>query len=1402
MVITKPFISIALKDFFSAIMLKRTSTSCFAILLLFLLLKMPAVHAQDYSLKFNHLTVEEGLSHTDANDIKQDQLGFIWIATYFGLDRYDGYTIKRFYNYNFPKHNAFKNRVISISPDKDGNIWLATEDGIQCFNSRTEKYIDFKSLTQSGSNDAYSKIIRLDDGTIATIRHNQLNISIIKNNILQPLPISLPANFFVYDMACDKSGNLWLTSNNGVWKLNNHRKILQVNALAIDSTLDKISIDQNGNLLISNNKKLYLINSSTAIIINAFDLPNGFKVTDVIQDMNDNYWVSTGSGLILLNSRLQHVVTITSNSFTNSINTNALNRLFIDKSQCLWVGTFGGGVNYCDLNAKAFHTLQHNPEVTNTLSGNHIRAVLEDNDKLWIGTNANGLNCYDLKTKKFSSFNSFSSTVKLKSDNIQSLALDDVQNLWIGTDKGVDILDVTRKKLWKPGGYNHFPVRTVEGLTKDCFGNIWFGNHSEGIACIWHDKKGNYNVKYYDGGYFIWADKKNPVLLVSSIAGLKRLIIDSTGNVITSYHYLADSGANSLSSNYTYPICSQNDNTFWIGTIGGGLDRLVINKDDTYKINSYEKSYGIFEDVECMEMDNNGNIWLGGNGLLCFNPISKKLTRYDKNDGLQGNSFKVGSSFKGRDGRLYFGGINGLNYFYPDSIKDNILPALPVLTDLFINNKQIANDASRASASPSKVIIGYSKTLTLNYLQNNFVISFSSMHFANPSKCTYRYKLLGFDKNWNYTDGKNPTAAYNNLDYKEYNFIVEATNNDGVWSSRQASITIAITPPFWKTGLAKLMYVLLFISGLIGIYIYQARWYRLKRIIAVRDVEENKREEMHQHREDLYQQQLQLFTNVSHELRTPLTLILGPLENMIRQDKNNPINHSYQLMYKNVQRLMNLINELMNFRKVAESVIPLHVQPIELSNFLQQIFEEFYELAEAKTVAFSLIDNTGNILFWLDRQILEKILFNLLNNSFKYTEPGGKVEIEAFLDFEKHPPPYENNYQILNNYRAQKYIYFRVADTGIGISKDSINKIFDRYYRINTNHLGSGVGLALVKSLAVLHKGDIYVFSERFKGTEIIIGLPINENDYLSSEKANGHLDLSTPKLEKLNQHIVETTDEPAIGQLQAPAGKQHILIVEDNNELRRFLRDSLKEKYYIHEAANGKAGLEIAIAKLPDLIISDVMMPVMDGVELCRQLKQKFETSHIPIIILSAKDALESKIIGMESGADYYFAKPVSSHLLLLTVENLFDQREKLKQKYLNDYHSNASELVHSEQDKKFMEELSGLIEANINKQELDVDFLCQHLFTSRTKLYQKIKSISGQSVGEFIRTARLKKGIYIMTHENITLTELIERIGFQSISYYSKAFKKEYGKSPSQFLQGLNKQNDTNQMSDKVNN
>lgn len=725
---------------------------------------------------------------------------------------------------------------------------------------------------------------------------------------------------------------------------------------------------------------------------------------------------------------------------------------------------------------------------------------------------------------------------------------------------------------------------------------------------------------------------------------------------------------------------------------------------------------------------------------------------------------------------MFFGGTNGFNSFYPQNINNNSFVPPVYLTGFQIFNEKMLPGAH---GSPLQQDISLTHEIQLSHRQSAISFTFAALNYTVSENNQYLYKLDGFDRGWN-NAGNERKATYTNLNPGVYSFRVKASNNDGIWNEKGASVRIIISPPFWDTWWFRLLMASIVVAAAFFM-MYEKRRREIKQI------NEKKREELHQ-------LQLQFFTNISHEFRTPLSLISNPLEKLMKEDGNGRFSHYYQLMYRNSQRLLSLINELMDFRKAEAGVLSLKVMPGNLGLFLKEIADEFTEAAWQKNIKFETDIHTLKEEVWFDRQVLEKIVLNILNNAVKYTAAGGNISLSLLVNLNGFQPRFANDLIIRNEYRGNRYVFIRVADNGIGISRDSIEHLFERYYRISESHLGSGVGLAFVKSLTALHKGDIQVFSEKKEGTEIIIAIPADKSDYNSHERWLENEDNSHIKLESIL--AVNTPFAAATGDAQATIGEkqavdlptaQRILIVDDNEELRTFLKETLQPYYVIAEAANGQQGLLKAKDELPDLIVSDVMMPVMNGIEFCKAIKEDIETSHIPFLMLTAKSALAANIEGIESGADFYFAKPLSIDLLLLTIRNLFEQRRKLRDRFTQDSFSEAKELVHSAKDKAFMEELLQIIEDQLVNPDLDIDFLCSEVGMSRTKLYQKLKSITGQSIGEFVRTIRLKRAAYIMAHEDVAISDVMYRIGIQTQSYFTKAFKKEFGKTPSQFIQEL---------------
>ncbi|RYG10308.1 MAG: response regulator, partial [Chitinophagaceae bacterium] len=598
--------------------------------------------------------------------------------------------------------------------------------------------------------------------------------------------------------------------------------------------------------------------------------------------------------------------------------------------------------------------------------------------------------------------------------------------------------------------------------------------------------------------------------------------------------------------------------------------------------------------------DSKGNFWIStANGLTKFNPKSFDFKKYNTGDGLQGLEFEANAYLKTKNGEMFFGGVNGFNHFHPDDIATNRFVPPVYITEFQIFNQKINPGTEK---SPLENDISYTENIKLDHDQATISFRFASLNYVSNENNSYAYKLEGQDKDW-IDAGNTKQAFYTNLDPGTYTFRVKASNNDEVWNETGTAIRLVISPPFWSSWWFRTLAIVL-----AGYLAYLALSFR--RRLELRKIEEDKREEIHQ-------TQLQFFTNISHEFRTPLSLILGPIERLLKEDTQESFLTYYNTIHRNANRLLRLINELMDFRKTASGALKLNAINGNLNLFIDEVAEEFSEMATENNIQFSVDKETIPVEVWFDRQVLEKIILNLINNSLKYTKAGGQVKLELLANLENIQPAFENQLDIASNYQAKSYVYIRVIDSGIGISKESIQHLFERYYRITETHLGSGVGLAFVKSLTLLHKGTIKVSSERNKGTEIIIGIPCAKEDYTVEEQLTHSIEAGGTRLESITYHTESELKQP-VAKTETASTEKTILIVDDNDELRNFLSGVLSPLYNIIAGTDGQDGLNQARKELPDLIISDVMMPGLSGTEFCSIIKDDILTSHIPFLMLT----------------------------------------------------------------------------------------------------------------------------------------------------------------------------------------
>ena len=1360
------------------------------------------VTAQAPTLKFKHITNEQGLSNTTIETIFQDKRGFIWFGTRDGLNRYDGYQIIVYRNNAKDSNSISDNYIQSIYEDREQHLWVGTINGLNRFNAAANNFTRFMH----------------DPSNAKTISNNQISC-----------------------ITEDKKGNLWISTLGGGINLYNARENFfthfknepeKTNSLSSDN-VNYLYLDTQDNFWIATKNGLnifYPENGSFELYknLNSNDKTNN-AVNIIKEDHKGNLWLGReDNGVIVFNHKENSFIPYRhQEKDPASLSNNLVRSILVDKAGSVWIGSVNGGLELFNETTNSFFHYQNEPDNIFSLSQRTVSALFQDNQgNLWAGTHRGGVNLYMPNTEKFTLYRQQLQPNSLSYNNVKAFFEDSKGNLWIGTDGGGLNLFDRKKNIFHHYKYDPYNPTTIGsnevlGITEDSDGNLWVGTWGGGLSLF--NRKSESFTRFINNPadshsissnfiQKIFEDSKKNVWVATYYGGLN--LLDKKTKQFTRIINAPDNKSK-LYGNNIVSIGEDKDGNIWTGTDDGGLNcfdgitksfthyfnneekkpdlriifidskrRLWIGQTGLYLFDAVKKSFSIYTDkgglntefIKGIAEDGQGNFWVStSNGITKFNPADFSFKKYNTADGLQGLEYEANAYLKTQDGQIFFGGVNGFNSFYPKNILANTFVPPVYITDFQVFNKKIIPGENN---SPLQNDISFTDKIELSYKQSTFSFGFSGLNYTASENNQFAYKLEGWDKDWNYT-GNERKATYINVSPGKYTFRVKASNNDGVWNEQGRAVIIIITPPFWDTWWFRLMVFLLITAGI-------TKLYKLKRKQEQQKMEEIKREEMHQ-------VQLQFFTNISHEFRTPLSLILGPVEKLQQEDSRSEFNHYYKVIQRNAGRLLSLINELMDFRKLESGALHLNVMPGNLGLFLDEIAEEFSEIAIQKNIQFTIKAPEAIKETWFDRQVLEKIIINLVSNSFKYTAENGMVTLEALESLDYFKPSFENELLVKNDYSAKRYIYLKVADNGIGISEESITHIFERYYKISDSHLGSGIGLAFVKSLTLLHKGNIRVYSERNKGTEIIIAIPVSKEDYSRQERWLQNKETGAARLESIHskyEHYTPVTGEKKTGNiLVTPQQTPHILLVDDNDELRNFLKESFIPLYKISEATNGQEGFNKAKEESPDIIISDVMMPVMNGIEFCKLIKEDIDTSHIPFFMLTAKDAMESRIEGTASRADFYFSKPLSIQLLELNIRNILAQKQKLKERYLKDQHAEVKDLVHSAKDKAFIDELIAAIEANLSNPDMDVDYVCTQMSMSRTKLYTKIKNISGQSINDFIRSIRLKKAVQLMTQEDMQLIEVVYSVGIQTQSYFTKAFKNEFGKTPTQFLKDLKK-------------
>jgi len=1377
--------------------------------LIFLAVAIPsAAQSQAPRFRFEHITVDDGLAHSDAMDVVQESRGFVWIATNNGVDRFDGYDLKHYQLPASEPTGVSSNRVQVIFVDLNGILWVGTEKaGVYYYNRSVDQFqrpVFKKSLT------SHDQIDRLNRGSvksmamdqqhrlwIATLNHGVFSFSVDENTCVSDLSsVSLGISYRATCLFVTETREVWIgTFEHGLWKIKSGEKPKNEVYQAIkDSTVreDGIQVirqDAKGHIWIASDNFVYrLLPIGNKGSYKVQMLPQIFYAIQCLYpDSFGRLWIGTNFGLDLIENvetylKFPDTQTVhhysPQNSDPTSINSGRIHNITEDTFGNLWLAASAGGVNMIRLQSKGFHHLGREVLEKNTLANDFVNAIACDaaSNQVWIGTR-NGYSVYDQQKGTYHNF--LNTTAKGNATGIDVSALCLVGNqMWVGT-RYFGLYLARADKMGQPVSFKTLPgVQpwydiSIESIVADGKGRVWVGTFGAGLGLF--TKEGKFVRTFNRSNSLlptndissILVDPSSDVIWVStSDQGVLKLREDN-GKLQLLRQFKHELGnENSLKVNFAWPLVRDKTGNIWVGTIGGGLHKIEVNKGEE-KVLRFQHLVAD-NDIESMLTDRQGNIWLAGAGLKKFTPVTGEVVNYDVSDGIQSNSFKVGAAFISATGIMYFGGTNGLTWFKPEQIRPSTLPPLVTVTGLRVLNNN--PDQARGQIGSSMVTRSFSESegVTIHSDENDFLFEFVGINYVNPHKQSYAFMMEGYSKGWIQLPNGQRTASFANLPAGEYVFRVKANNGEGVWSVTPASVRVKVLPPWWQTWWAYLLYVALSMTALL--------WY--KKITTTRLRLENKlllEKVKSDNERAIAEMKATFFTGVSHEFRTPLTLILGPMEEFLNAlSGSEATREKVYMMRKQTNKLLNLVNQLLSFRKVESGSMQLSAFSQDIIVMVVEIFSIFKIKADEMNFHYELHVPKEIIPVYYDPEKLEVIITNLLSNAFKYSQPGDAIRLVTSINGSPEcDAVWDNNALVAN------YLEISISDTGKGICPDDQEKIFDPYYQAaNTTSgiTGSGIGLSLVREFVKRHSGDILVESEIGVGSTFVVRLPFGKKHLHKHEIAkNNSLPQFVDSQAGVNVQIS--------GQKKQKYGLVKILIVEDNADLRQYLCSVFQDSYQVFLSADGADGWEKAVEIMPNLIISDVNMPGMNGLDLCKKIKQNLKTTHIPVILLTARAAAVQELEGLETGADDYIVKPFHEDILKAKINTLLENRGRLREYYQRQILLQPSEIVIPDEDRIFLETAMEIVEANLAESDFSVQSLVASMHMSQSVFYRRIKSITGQTVIEFIKDIRLRRAAQLLTNPHARVSEVAFLVGIEDPKNFRASFYKRYNMSPSEY-------------------
>ena len=1340
------------------------------IYLFFLCLGMHSAFSETpEQITFSYISINEGLSQSTVFSIDQDKRGNMWFATYDGVNKYDGYAFT-VYQHNEDDPNSIANDISRIvKTDSQGRVWIGTRDGLSRYDEEKDIFQNF-FYEKNGKHLQVNGIEEISPEQLLISTPEGLIMFDIKESKFIDDSFSTAMHKTIASTLYRQDDQIYIgTSTDGLYTYSITQKTFE-KVIPILGTKQIQAILQQSPTRIwvaTEGAGLFLINPKTKEIKNYLHSPSNPKsissnyIRSLAMDSQNRLWIGTFNDLNIYHEGTDSFASYSSNPVENgSLSQRSVRSIFMDSQGGMWLGTYFGGLNYYHPIRNRFKNIRNIP-YKNSLSDNVVSCIVEDKDKnLWIGTNDGGLNLYNPITQRFTSYTlqEDESARGIGSNNIKAVYVDEKKSLvYIGTHAGG--LSILHRNSGQVENFNQRNSQLVNenvyAILPDGEGNLWLGTLSalvrfnpeqRSFTTIEKEKDGTPVVSKQITTLFRDSHKR---LWIGGEEGLS--VFKQEGLDIQKASILPVSNVTKLFTNCIYEA---SNGVIWVGTREGFY---CFNEKDK-QIKRYNTTNGLPNNVVYGILEDSfGRLWLSTNrGISCFNPETEKFRNFTESDGLQSNQFNTASYCRTSVGQMYFGGINGITTFRPELLLDNPYTPPVVITKLQLFNKVVRPDDETGILTKN---ISETKSITLKSWQTAFSIEFVVSNYISGQHNTFAYKLEGYDKEWYYlTDSR--TVSYSNLPQGTYQFLVKAANSDGKWNPIPTALEIIVLPIWYKTWWALLIFFATF-AGFIT-FVFRFFWMR-KSMEAQLEIERRDKE----HQEEINQMKMRFFINISHELRTPLTLILTPLQEIINKISDRWTRNQLEYIQRNANRLLHLVNQLMDYRRAELGVFELKAKKGNAHQLIQDNFLFYDKLARHKKITYTLHSELEDKEVLFDANYLELIVNNLLSNAFKYTESGQSITVTL---------KEENGWLLL-----------QVSDTGIGIPINKQGKIFERFYQIESEHVGSGIGLSLVQRLIELHHGRIELDSEENKGSTFSVYLPQDLSVYKPSELASNDEQNEEEQVYSTNSKAMYFIDTEKVENESVESGDKKrgtILIVEDNNEIRRYLSNGLADLFNTLEAGNGEEALEKLKDNEVDVIVTDVMMPVMDGIKLCKNVKQNIRTCHIPVIILSAKTDIKDQMEGLQMGADDYIPKPFSLATLTTKIQNMMRTRRRMLDKYAKSLEVEPEKITFNAMDEALLKRAMAIVEKNMDNIEFSTDEFAREMNMSRSNLHLKLKAITGESTIDFIRKIRFNEAAKLLKDGRYTVAEVSTMVGFNTPSYFATSFKKYFGCLPTEYI------------------